>query len=188
MCVLLGVTSCTVMVAPPKSFEFSTLVAVTVTLPAVADAVNRPAEVMEPALEDHLTAALQPDAPATVALHCEVAPGATDVGVQATVIDVPEGDPGCDAMLFEPPQLARRETRGQIERSQSTVLLNQSLFILDLNLLIQKARNRFGLLNLETSASDRLRAGCRQKRPKLIFPIRVGRVARRLHGTWNVSR
>ncbi len=123
----------------PESVAFPVLVAVTVALPVVAAAVNRPAEVMEPALADHLTEELPPIAPETVAVHCEDAPGAMVAGLQTTEIDELEGDAGCVAMLLEPPQPASKTANGQTGRSQKMRQLNQVLFVLSVKLLTAEA-------------------------------------------------
>jgi hypothetical protein len=116
MCVLLGVTKCTVMLAEPVSVAFFVLVAVTVTLLLVAAAVNNPAEVMVPALADQLTEELPPDDPVMVALHCELAPGATEEGLQATAIVELEGDTVCDDPPLDPPQPATKVETTQARR------------------------------------------------------------------------
>jgi hypothetical protein len=115
------------------------LVAVTVTLLLVSAAVNRPAEVMVPALADHLTEELLPDAPVVVALHCEVAPGATDAGLQVTAMVELEEDPVCDDPPLDPPQPARKAENVQARRHRRG-RCNQTLFILDLALLSTEAR------------------------------------------------
>ena len=53
-----GAGGSTRIVACPKIAVFWVLVAVTVTLPAVAGAVNRPLGLTVPALADHMTAEL----------------------------------------------------------------------------------------------------------------------------------
>src|SRR5580658_388007 len=74
--------ACTVMEAVPDLVESSVLVAVTVIVAAAEGAVNRPVALMlPPPVADHVTAELKPPLPWTVALHCEVAPVATVVGV-----------------------------------------------------------------------------------------------------------
>jgi hypothetical protein len=71
------------MEAVPDLVESSVLVAVTVTVAALDGAVKRPLALMAPPpVTDHVTAELKLPVPWTVALHCEVAPVATVVGVQ----------------------------------------------------------------------------------------------------------
>lgn len=63
------------------------LVAVTVTLPGDEGAVNAPLELMAPAVTAQVTAESSVPVPCTVALHWELAPGATDGGVHATATE-----------------------------------------------------------------------------------------------------
>jgi hypothetical protein len=64
--------ACTVIVAAPDTVGFSTLVAVTMTGPAAAGGVKRPAGLIVPRLADHVTEELKLPVPRTVALHWEV--------------------------------------------------------------------------------------------------------------------
>jgi len=57
-CLLRGVCNCTVTVAAPDWDVSCALVAVTVTLPAVAGAVKSPLGFTVPSLADHVTAEL----------------------------------------------------------------------------------------------------------------------------------
>lgn len=76
------------------------LVAVMVTDPADAGAVNRPLALMVPLLADQLTVGLVPFC--AEALHCEVAPGAIDAGLQDTA--TPEFVTEEDLLPPPPPQ------------------------------------------------------------------------------------
>jgi hypothetical protein len=78
----------TVTVANPDLVASCTEVAVTVAEPAVAGAVNSPAESTVPPFADHVTAELKLPVPVTVAAHCEVSPATTEVGLHATETDV----------------------------------------------------------------------------------------------------
>lgn len=82
-CRLGGVWNCTVTVAEPDCFVSCSLVAVIEIVPAAAGAVKSPLALMLPPLADHVTAELELPVP-TVAVHCDVAFGATVAGVQAT--------------------------------------------------------------------------------------------------------
>lgn len=84
----------TVTVAEAVFVLSATLVAVTVTLPAAAGAVSRPALVIVPAEADHVTALLA-TVPCTVALNCWVAPiwmlavaGETEIEVTVGAVTV----------------------------------------------------------------------------------------------------
>ena len=72
------------------------LVAVTVMVPGKAGAVKSPFALMLPSLADHVTPELNPPAPRTDALHCDVAFIATDEGVQAAETEEIEEDTGDD--------------------------------------------------------------------------------------------
>jgi hypothetical protein len=72
---------------------FCTLVAVTITASAVDGAVNRPVELIVPALADQLTDGLKGPVPCTVALHCDVWPVITAEGEHATATELTD-DPG----------------------------------------------------------------------------------------------
>lgn len=89
-----GALDCTVTVAWPAIALFSTLVAVMVAVPADADAVKSPAELMVPAVTDHVTAELKLPVPVTVGAHCDVALTLIVEGLQATWTDVMAED-GC---------------------------------------------------------------------------------------------
>jgi hypothetical protein len=69
-----------------------------VTAPVAVGAVKSPAEVMAPALADHVIAELKFPVPFTVALHCAVALVLILVGLQATETDV-IGDDGDDCTV-----------------------------------------------------------------------------------------
>lgn len=89
---------CTVTVVLPETDVVCVLVAVTVAFPAVLGAVSNPAALIVPALALHVTAELYDPVPVTLALHCEVAPGATVAGLQltetaVTVAEPPDPDP-----------------------------------------------------------------------------------------------
>jgi hypothetical protein len=55
--------ACTVIVAAPDTLGFCTLVAVTMTGPAAAGGVKRPAGLIAPTLADHVTEELKPPVP-----------------------------------------------------------------------------------------------------------------------------
>jgi hypothetical protein len=80
------------------------LVAVTVTDPAVAGAVNSPAVLIAPAAADQATVELKLPVPCTVALHCDVACAATEEGVHETETDEMEEEGGGWLLLAPPPQ------------------------------------------------------------------------------------
>jgi hypothetical protein len=70
------------MVAVPDLVASCVLVAVTVTLPAEAGAVNTPLVFTMPLLADHVTAELKVPEPFTIAVHWDVAFTAIEEGVQ----------------------------------------------------------------------------------------------------------
>jgi len=78
-------------------------VAVTVTVPAVAGAVNIPEELIVPVLADHVTDELKLPVPETVAVHCKVCPVCTEVEIQETETEVMVGAAGVEAVLEPPP-------------------------------------------------------------------------------------
>jgi len=73
-----------VIVAVPDLLGSCVLVAVTVADPVESGAVNNPLPVIVPPLAVHVTAELKLPVPCTVALHCEVALGATVEGLHVT--------------------------------------------------------------------------------------------------------
>jgi hypothetical protein len=87
-----------------------------VTFAAEAGAVNRPVAVMVPALADQVTVELKVPVPWTLALHCDVAPGASVAGAQDAVTAVMEAPGGTELLegrvLFELPQaVTKRATK-----------------------------------------------------------------------------
>lgn len=74
----------TVIIAAPDLLVSCVLVAVTVTDPAEPGAVNNPLPLIVPPLAVQVTAEPKLPVPCTVALHCEVAPGAIVEGLHAT--------------------------------------------------------------------------------------------------------
>lgn len=94
-CLLSGTRKATVTDAVPDIALSCVLVAFTVTCAGDDGAVKTPPELMVPALADQVTA--EAPEPPTMALHCDVAPGATDAGVQETETDVETGD--CEMVL-----------------------------------------------------------------------------------------
>ena len=104
--------ACTVTEAVPDLVVSCVLVAVMVTDPAVAGAVNRPAVLIAPAAADHVTEELKLPVPCTVALHCEVACAATGEGVHETVTDKMEEDGGGWLLLELPPPQAVAISKG----------------------------------------------------------------------------
>lgn len=100
--VIVEALDCTVTVAVPDLVVSWMLVAVTVTLPAVAGAVKTPLALIVPALADHVTAELKLPVPCTAALHWEVALVATAEGLHVTVTDEILGV-ACDEVLPPPP-------------------------------------------------------------------------------------
>lgn len=99
------------------------------TLTGEEGAVNAPLELMVPALADHLTAEFRSPVPCTVAVHCEVAVGATVVGVQEMATDETCEETGCDGgddgedgedggdPDMEPPQAAHTSIPNDANRS-----------------------------------------------------------------------
>ena len=78
------------IVAVPDFVLSWVLVAVMVTFPATPGAMRTPAEVMEPALADQVTAELYDPVPCTVAVHCAEAPALTVDLLQLTETEVME--------------------------------------------------------------------------------------------------
>ncbi len=74
----------TVIVAVPDLLVSCVLVAVTVTDPVEPGAVNNPPLLIVPPLAIHVTVELKLPVPCTVALHCDVPPGAIVEGLHAT--------------------------------------------------------------------------------------------------------
>ncbi len=89
----------TVIVAVPDLLESCVLVAVTVTDPADPGAVNNPLALIVPPLADQFTVELKLPVPCTVALHCEVALGATVEGLHATDTEEIVGGLDCVATI-----------------------------------------------------------------------------------------
>src|SRR5579862_5237794 len=109
--------------ALPVTEESELLVAVMVTLPAAAGAVNRPLALMEPPLADHVTVV-----PAwAVALHCEVALGGTAEGLQATAMAALVVAPIDDLLL--PPHAMKEAGRRQVRAVNRIRDLTISFFI-----------------------------------------------------------
>jgi hypothetical protein len=96
-CLLAGTRKATATAAVPEIALSCALVAFTVTCAGDDGAVKIPLELMVPALADHVTAEV-PEPP-SVALHCDVSPGAIDAGEQETETDVTVGD--CETMGWE---------------------------------------------------------------------------------------
>ncbi len=103
--VMVGVGAVTVTLAEPDLVVSWVLVAVMETglvAGTAVGAVYSPADEMVPSVElppatpptAQVTEELKLPVPATVEVHCEVAPVATDVGLQATVTDVMVGAAG----------------------------------------------------------------------------------------------
>ncbi len=88
---MVGEITCTITGAVPDFVASCVLVAVTVTLPAEAGAVNNPLELMLPPLALQVTAELKLPVPCTVAVHCDVAFVLTVVGLQLTATEVMVG-------------------------------------------------------------------------------------------------
>lgn len=90
---IVGAADFTVTVAVPDLVVSCVLVAVTVTDPAELGAVNNPLPLIVPPLAVHFTAELKLPVPCTVALHCDVALGATVEGLQLTDTEDIAGGP-----------------------------------------------------------------------------------------------
>lgn len=93
-----------------------------VTFSGNEGAVNAPLEVMDPALTDHVTAEPMLPVPFTVALHCELALGATLAGEQEIATEETFGETGCeggDAEDLPPPQDAHNSTTAEQMRSNA---------------------------------------------------------------------
>ena len=75
---------------------------------------------MAPTLDDHVTAESILPAPSTVALHCELAPGATVAGEQETATEEiceETGWDGADAGDLLPPHPAHTSTPAEARKS-----------------------------------------------------------------------
>ena len=97
---------CTVTGAIPDFVVSCVLVAVTVTVPAVAGAVKSPLVPMVPPLADHFTAELKFPVPPTEALHCDVAFVATEEGTHAADTETIDDEIGEAWPPPPPPQAA----------------------------------------------------------------------------------
>lgn len=105
-----------------------TLVAVTVTFAGDEGAVNAPLELMVPALTDQVTAEFNVPVPCTVALHCEVAPGATLVGVQVMATEETcEGLWLVGEVLEPPPQAVQTSIAADATRSHTAKKRGESI-------------------------------------------------------------
>lgn len=131
MCLVAG--ACTVMEACPVCDDVP--VAVTVTMPAVAGAVKRPAPVMMPAVADQVTAESAAPLLWIVALHCDVPPVATVEGLHTTESaeadepEEPEEDVEEEVVLEPLPQdVTANSSRGAI-RQQARLWKDSFLII-----------------------------------------------------------
>jgi hypothetical protein len=108
-------------------------VAFTVTCPGDEGALKAPPELIVPALADHITAEF-PEPPCTVALHCELAPGATAAGVQDTATDE-TAVVVKEAVCLEPPHAAQPSRTAYaakvwpIQKSRSSLFVRMKSFL-----------------------------------------------------------
>jgi hypothetical protein len=91
----------TFMVAAPDLVVSCVDMAVTVTVPTVEGAVNRPEELIVPALALQVTPELYVPVPVTVAVHCEVCAVCTEAELQETETEVMVG--GVVRVVIPPP-------------------------------------------------------------------------------------
>src|SRR5579863_5116108 len=100
------------------------LVAVTVTLPEAAGAVNSPPALMVPLVADQLNEVSAPDE--TVAVHCDVALGAMVDGLHETATAA-----GVEAIgWLEPPQPAIRTTTNNARNAKGVKEFNRRYFMI----------------------------------------------------------
>jgi hypothetical protein len=78
--------------------------------------VNNPLELIVPLLTDQFKEVLL--LPWTVALHCEVASGVIEAGLQLTVIDAPDGTAGDCVLPVPPPQAVNHIEFKQIRNAK----------------------------------------------------------------------
>jgi hypothetical protein len=116
-----------VSVVVPVMVLSSTLVAVTVTLAGDEGAVNAPLELMVPALTVQATAEFKVPVPCTVALHCEVEPGATAAGVQEMETEETCEEVCWDGAEFEPPQALQTSIAEDATRSHTAERRGESI-------------------------------------------------------------
>lgn len=99
---MVDAAACTFTVDVPDFVASCLLVAVTVTLPDDPGAVKSPPELIVPPLAVHCTAVLKLPVPCTCAVHCEVPPGFTVVGLQAVETEVMVDAAVCTVTVASP--------------------------------------------------------------------------------------
>ena len=126
----------TVTVAVADLVASSVLVAVTVTDPADPGAVKRPLVLTVPPFVDHFTAELKLPVPCTVAVHCDVALGATVEGLQVSAIEEMVEDPERRGLPAVPlPQAVSPSRNKEIASTGRSRSFEQFLLALRCNLV-----------------------------------------------------